>query len=80
MVGATDFTKRHDPAGLRPFDGPRVGRVLVEREMRSCAVILGREACYEVSRPDRRTRATPFGELPPPIRPDTTMRACTTAR
>ena len=40
MVEATDFAKRHDPAGLRPFDGPPVGRVLVEREMRACAVIV----------------------------------------
>ena len=40
MVEATDFAKRHVPAGLRPFDGPPVGRVLVEREMRSCAVIV----------------------------------------
>jgi len=35
MVEATDFAKRHDPAGLRPFNGPPVGHVLVEREMRS---------------------------------------------
>src|SRR5262249_23545863 len=40
MVEATDFAKRHDPAGLRPFDGPHVGRVLVEREMRACAMIV----------------------------------------
>ena len=40
MVEATDFAKRHDPAGSWPFDGPPVGRVLVEREMRSCAVIV----------------------------------------
>ena len=40
MVEATDFAKRHDPAGSWPFDGPPVGRVLVEREMRSGAVIV----------------------------------------
>jgi hypothetical protein len=40
MVEATDFAKRHDPAGLRPFDGPPVGRILVEHEMRPCAVIV----------------------------------------
>ena len=40
MVETTDFAKRHNPAGLRPFDGPPVGRVLVEREMCSGAVIL----------------------------------------
>src|SRR5262249_12311541 len=40
MVEATDFAKRHDPAGRWPFDRPPVGRVLVEREMRSCAVIV----------------------------------------
>jgi len=40
MVEATDFAKRHDPAGSWPFDRPPVGRVLVEREMRSCAVIV----------------------------------------
>ena len=44
MVEATDFAKQHDPAGSWPFDGPPVGRVLVEREMRSCAVIV-REVC-----------------------------------
>ena len=40
MVETTDFAKRHNPAGLRPFDAPPVGRVLVEREMRACAVIV----------------------------------------
>src|SRR5262249_52596745 len=40
MVEAADFAKRHDPAGLRPFDGPPVGRAFVEREVRSCAVIV----------------------------------------
>ena len=40
MVEATDFAKQHDPAGSWPFDGPPVGRVLVEREMRSGAVIV----------------------------------------
>jgi hypothetical protein len=37
---ATDFTKRHDPAHLRPFDGPQVRRILVERKMGSGAVIV----------------------------------------
>ena len=40
MVEAPDFAKRHDPAGRWPFDRPPVGRVLVEREMRSGAVIV----------------------------------------
>ena len=40
MVEAPDFAKRHDPAGSWPFDRPLVGRVLVEREMRACAVIV----------------------------------------
>ena len=40
MVEATDFAERHDPAGRRSLDAPPVGRVLVEREMRSCAVIV----------------------------------------
>jgi hypothetical protein len=31
MMQATDFGKRHDPAHLRPFDGPDVRRILVER-------------------------------------------------
>ena len=40
MVEATDFAKRHDPAASWPFARPPVGRVLVEREMCSGAVIL----------------------------------------
>lgn len=40
MMKATDLAKRYDPARLRPFDGPHVGRVLVEREMGSCTVIV----------------------------------------
>ena len=35
MMEATDFGKRHDPARLRPFDGPDVRRILVERKMRA---------------------------------------------
>jgi hypothetical protein len=31
MMEATDFGKRHDLARLRPFDGPHVWRILVER-------------------------------------------------
>jgi hypothetical protein len=40
MMEATDFGKRHDPARLRPFDGPHVWRILVEREMGPGAVIV----------------------------------------
>ena len=31
MMQAPDFGKRHDPARLRPFDGPHAWRILVER-------------------------------------------------
>src|SRR4029450_4638417 len=37
---ATDFGKCHDPTRLRPFDGPHVWRILVEREMGPGAVIV----------------------------------------
>jgi hypothetical protein len=40
MMEATDFGKRHDPTRLRPFDGPDVWRILVEREMGPGAVIV----------------------------------------
>ena len=40
MMQATDFGNRHDRAQLRRLDWPRVGRILVEREVSSCAVIV----------------------------------------
>ena len=40
MVEATDFAERHDPAGRRSLDAPPVGRVLLQREMGSSAVIV----------------------------------------
>jgi len=40
MMEATDLAKWHDAARLGPFDGPHVWRVLVEREMSPCTVIV----------------------------------------
>src|SRR6516164_11425521 len=40
MMQAPDFGNLHAPAHLRPLDRPPGWRVLVEREMRSCAVIV----------------------------------------
>ena len=40
MMEATDFANGHHRAGSRHLDGPHVRRILVEREMRSCAVIV----------------------------------------
>ena len=40
MMEATDFSKRRHPARIRPFDRPHFWRVLLEREMGSCAVIV----------------------------------------
>jgi hypothetical protein len=37
---ATDFGDLHDCADLRSLDRPPVWRILVEREVRSCAVIV----------------------------------------
>jgi hypothetical protein len=47
MMQATDFGKRHDPAHLRPFDGPDVWRILVERQMRASPMVV-----REVARQD----------------------------
>src|SRR5438046_2858079 len=41
---ATDFGNLHDPAHLGELDGPDVRRILVEREMRASAVIVGEVA------------------------------------
>src|SRR5262245_1496729 len=40
MMQATDFGNRHDPARLGKLDRPDIRRILVEREMRSCTVII----------------------------------------
>ena len=40
IMEATDLAKRHDAARLGPFDEPHVWRVLVEREMSPCTVIV----------------------------------------
>ena len=47
MMEATDFGKRHDPARRRPFDGPDVRRILVERKMRASPMVV-----REVARQD----------------------------
>src|SRR5947209_6476968 len=44
VMQATDFGNFHDPARLRKLDGPAVGRILVEREMRASPVIVGEVA------------------------------------
>src|SRR5712664_2921877 len=44
MMQATDFGNRDDPAELRPLDWPCVGRVFLEREVSSGAVIVGEVA------------------------------------
>jgi hypothetical protein len=36
----TDFRELHDSTHRRRFDGARLGRVLVEREMRSGPVVV----------------------------------------
>ncbi len=40
MMQATDFWNLDDHAELRPLDGPSVGCVFVEREMRSRTVVV----------------------------------------
>ena len=40
MMQATDFGSLHDLAHFRPLDGPHVWRILVKREVSSCAVIV----------------------------------------
>jgi hypothetical protein len=40
MVQASDFWKLHDLAGGGPLEGPDVGCVLVEREMRASMMIV----------------------------------------
>ena len=40
MVQPSDFGNRHDRAHPRPLDGSHVGRILVERQMSSCAVVV----------------------------------------
>jgi hypothetical protein len=41
---ATNFGNRDDPARLGRLDGPDIGRVLVEREMRASPMIVGEVA------------------------------------
>ena len=40
MVQPSDFGNRHDRAHPGPLDGSRVGRILVERQMSSGAVVV----------------------------------------
>src|SRR5438128_5564117 len=40
MMQATDFGNRHDRAHRRPLDRAHVWRILLEREVSSCAVIV----------------------------------------
>jgi hypothetical protein len=40
MMQATDFWDLHDLVHLRRLDGPSVGRILLERKVRSCAVVV----------------------------------------
>ena len=42
MMEGTDFGNLHNLAHFSPLDGPHVWRILVKREVGSCAVI-GRE-------------------------------------
>ena len=49
MMQATDFGNRHDRARLRPLDGSHVWRILVEREVSSCAVIIREVPGQEVA-------------------------------
>ncbi len=44
MMQATNFGNRHDRAQRRRLDGPPGGRIRVEREVSSCAVIIREEA------------------------------------
>src|SRR5881397_1065900 len=44
VMHATDFGNLHDPARRGQLDGPAVGRILVEREMRASEVIVGEVA------------------------------------
>jgi hypothetical protein len=47
MVQPADFGNRHDRAHLGPLDGPHVGRILVERKVRSCPVVVREVACQD---------------------------------
>ena len=49
MMQATDFGNRHDHAKLRPVDRPDVWRILLEREVSSCTVIVGEVACQDAA-------------------------------
>jgi hypothetical protein len=40
MMQATDFRNLHDRAHLRPLDWPPIRRILLEREVSSCSVIV----------------------------------------
>ena len=40
MMEATDFGNRHELAHLRRLDGPPIRRVLLKREVSSCAVVV----------------------------------------
>ena len=44
MMQSTDFGNPHDPAQRGRLDGPSVWRILLEREVSSCAVIVGEVA------------------------------------
>jgi hypothetical protein len=47
MVQPSDFGKRHDRAHLGPLDGSPVGRILLEREVSSCVVVVREVACQD---------------------------------
>jgi hypothetical protein len=63
MVQPSDFGNRHDRAHPGPLDGSRVGRILVEREMSSRAVVV-REVCVQ------RRQTCSVGGSPPGQQPD----------
>ena len=44
MVQAADFGTLHDLAHRGKLDGPERGRVLVEREVRACLMVIGEVA------------------------------------
>jgi hypothetical protein len=46
MVQPSDFGNRHERAHPGPLDGSHVGRILLEREVSSCAVVV-REVCVQ---------------------------------
>ena len=82
MMQATDFGNRDDPARLGELDGPDVGCILVEREMRASLVIVREVADQDAAQvpltedehmiqtlaPDRTDEALREGILPRAVR------------